>query len=158
MSAAPNDQPDESAVDDAIFEYGVDDRDDNEQLDPELAMGLEDETPLTDGYSPPDEPSGVDEFGTTVEEQMTGESLADRELRTQAEDWADPDTDLSRSDRLVDTQDGRLADTEADLVAREAEGDDDLSAEEAAIHRIDPDPALDRDPGTLALDEGSTNG
>jgi hypothetical protein len=156
MSAAPNDQPD--VPDDAIFEYGSDDRDDDGIRDPEQAMGLDAEDELADGYSPPDEPSGVDEFGTTVEEQMTGESLADRELRTQAEEWADPDTDLSRSDRLVDTQDGSLADTEADLVAREAVGDDDLSAEEAAIHRIDPDPALDRDPGTPALDEGSTNG
>lgn len=155
MSAAPSDQP--NVPDDAIFEYGSDDRDDDGILDPEQAMGIDAEEELADGYSPPDEPSAVDEYGTTVDEQRTGERLDDRELRSHAEDWRDPDVDVSRSDRLVDTQGGRLVDSEADLVAREVEGDDDLSAEESAIHRIDPDPALDRDPGTLAVDEGSTN-
>ncbi|MGF1661717.1 MAG: hypothetical protein ACFCVG_04485 [Kineosporiaceae bacterium] len=170
MSAAPSDQPSESAADavsDAMFEYGSDDRDVDGILDPEQAMGLDAEEELEDGYSPPDEPTGVEEFGTTVEEQMTGESLADREMRSHPDGWIDPGLDTDRADRLVDSQEGGPVDTEADLVAREVvarevvarelEGEGDLTAEEAAIHRIDPEPGLERDPGTVATDEGSTN-
>ncbi|MGF1660913.1 MAG: DUF5709 domain-containing protein [Kineosporiaceae bacterium] len=150
----PGDPSDSS---DAVFEYGRDDRDDDGILDPEQAMGDDSEDVLADGWSPPDEPGGVDEYGTTVTEQRTGERLDDRELRTLPETWSDPDTDPVRADRLVDTDDGSTLDTEADLVAREAAGDDDLSPEEAAIHRIDPDPSLETDPGAVAVDEGATN-
>jgi hypothetical protein len=152
----PGDEP-APTPDDAVFEYGRDDRDDDGILDPEQAMGIEAEEILADGYSPPDEPGGVDEYGTTVAEQRAGESLVDRELRTRPESWVDPEVDPTRAHRLVDTDEGRLVDTEPDLVARELAGDDDLAAEEAAIHRIDPDPVLDTDPATPAVDEGSTN-
>jgi hypothetical protein len=148
---------DPTDVSDAVFEYGRDDRDDDGILDPEQSLGIESEEVLADGWSPPDDPSGVDEYGTTVDEQRAGERLDDRELRTLPETWSDPDTDPARADRLVDTDDGALLDTEADLVAREATGDDDLAAEEAAIHRIDPDPSFDADPGVAAVDEGATN-
>lgn len=164
MSDASNDQPTESAADavsDAMFEYGTDDRDVDDILDTEQAMGLDAEEELEDGYSPPDEPSGVEEFGTTIEEQMAGESLADREMRSHPDGWIDPGVDTDRTDRLVDSQEGGLVDVEADLIAREIarelEGEGDLTAEEAAIHRIDPDPGLERDPGAVATDEGSTN-
>jgi Family of unknown function (DUF5709) len=152
----PDDSPDAS---DAVFEYGRDDRDDDGILDPEQSMGTQSEEVLAGGWSPPDDPSGVDEYGTTVDEQRAGERLDDRELRTLPETWSDPETDglPTRVDRLVDTDDGAPLDTEADLVAREAAGDDDLSAEEAAIHRIDPDPSYDTDPGAVAVDEGATN-
>jgi hypothetical protein len=142
---------------DAIFEYGRDDRDDDGILDPEQSLGIESEEVLAEGWSPPDDPSGIDEYGTTVDEQRAGEGLDDRELRTLPEAWSDPDADPTRADRLVDTEDGAPLDTEADLVAREAAGDGGFSAEEAAIHRIDPDPAFDAGPGAVALDEGATN-
>lgn len=176
MSDAPSAQPTESAADavsDAMFEYGSDDRDVDGILDPEQAMGLDAEEELEDGYSPPEEPSGVEEFGTTVDEQMTGESLADREMRTHPDGWTDPDVDSARAGRLVDSQEGGPTDTEADLIAREVPrdvardiardiarepgGEGDLTAEEAAIHRIDPEPGLERDLGAVATDEGSTN-
>ncbi|MGF1647932.1 MAG: DUF5709 domain-containing protein [Kineosporiaceae bacterium] len=140
---------------DAVFEYGRDDRDDDGVLDLEQAMGAEAEALLADGWSPPDGPSGVDEHGTTVDEQRAGERLDDRELRTLPEAWSDPDADPVPVHRLVDLDEGGPVDTEADLVAREAVGDGDLSAEEAAIHRIDPDPGYDSDRGTV--DDGATN-
>lgn len=121
MSTTP--EPAEAGTDDGIFDYGgVDDRDDDGILDPELSLGEDAEDELADGWTAPDAAQGLDEYGNTVAEQRAGESLDDRELRSLP-----------------------------DLGAGVADDRDDLPAEEAAIHRIDPqvDPLVDAvDPAT----------
>ncbi len=135
MSTLP--EPASAGTDDqdGVFDYdSADDRDDDGILDPELSLGEDAEDELADGWTAPDEASGVDEYGTTVDEQRAGESLDDRELRSV------PETALAEDDRA------------------------DLPAEEAAIHRIDPAPAVGEDlladlpPESYAVDEGSSAG
>jgi Family of unknown function (DUF5709) len=136
--------------------------------DPEEASGfLEPEDTLDDpraggaldaGYSPPDRPWAVDDWGTTGEEESAGESL-DRRLAREVPDGrsedgdglgdtSDTDGELlddevgdRRAGRLVDSDDGGASDTDAELWARD-EGIDGAaaSAEEAAMHVVrDPD-------------------
>jgi hypothetical protein len=144
---------------DAVFDYDDDLRDDDGIVDAELAFGTDAEDLLTDGYSPPDAASAVDEHGTAWSEQRDRETIVDRELRTHPESWAEPEVDQNAVGPLADSDDGHLVDTEADLIAREVAGgaSADLAAEEAAIHRIDPLPDDDGALGSVAVDEGSTN-
>ncbi|GAB3202625.1 DUF5709 domain-containing protein [Geodermatophilus arenarius] len=134
--------------------------------DPEEATGLlEAEDTLEDprrprdldtGWSPPERPWGVADWGTTEREEATGESLAGRlarELPDRSWDDADGDGlgDLTGGDgellddEVGDARAGRLAEVGDDgVVDREDEllGEDlgidggAASAEEAAVHLV----------------------
>jgi hypothetical protein len=133
--------------------------------DPEEASGfLEPEDTLEDthgvrdvldtGYSPPERPWAVEDWGTTEAEESAGESL-DRRLARELPDRilddgdglgdvSDTDGELLddevgdvRAGRLVDADEGGTADTDAELYAHD-EGIDGAaaSAEEAAVHIV----------------------
>ena len=109
---------------------------------------------------PGDDYLAVDEFGTTVQEQLDGESLDTRLAREEPEPYVDPlapagpgesDEALDRENRLLsdpegasvgrlgEPDEGAHTDLEKDVVAFDARGDDyDLSAEEAALH-VEPE-------------------
>ncbi|MGZ4506453.1 MAG: DUF5709 domain-containing protein [Blastococcus sp.] len=129
--------------------------------DPEEASGvLEPEDTLVDtgvrdvldtGWSPPERPWAVDDWGTTEAEESAGESLDGRlarELPDPADDDGDglgdaSDTDGElRDDEVGDARAGRLVDggtedSEDELFAQDAGIDGAAaSAEEAAVHVI----------------------
>ena len=86
-----------------------------------------------------DHPLGLDEFGTTAEEERRGESLEGRLAREEPDvspdDIAEPP---ERVGRLVDPEDGSLFDTEPDSVAYDAGAAGAApTAEEAAMHDIE---------------------
>ena len=134
--------------------------------DPEEASGLlEAEDTLDDprgvrdvldtGWSPPERPWAVDDWGTTESEESAGESLDGRLAREQPDrddgddgdglgDSSDTDGELIddqvgdvRAGRLVDSDGGGGEDTDDELWARD-EGIDGAaaSAEEAAVHVV----------------------
>ncbi|SFF83983.1 DUF5709 domain-containing protein [Blastococcus tunisiensis] len=135
--------------------------------DPEEASGLLEASDTLDdvrgvrdvldtGWSPPERPWAVDDWGTTEAEESAGESLAGRLARelpdgTDADgdgdglgDSSDTDGELiddevgdARAGRLVDADDGGTVDTDDELWARD-EGIDGAaaSAEEAAVHVV----------------------
>lgn len=147
---------DGSMGDDVYQPDGSEIQEDAGPLDPEdtlLDRGVEDA--LDEGYSPPDRPLGVNQTGTTAEEQMEGESLDSRLARER------PDPPLvPEGDGLGDESDtdGELVDPEAgDRRAGRLTGPDEglggrwqggvaedvgidggaASAEEAAVHIVD---------------------
>jgi Family of unknown function (DUF5709) len=134
--------------------------------DPEEASGLlEAEDTLEDtrgvrdvldtGWSPPERPWAVADWGTTEAEESAGESLDGRLARELPDgddgddgdglgDSSDTDGELlddqvgdARAGRLVDSDDGGDEDTDDELWARD-EGIDGAaaSAEEAAVHVV----------------------
>jgi hypothetical protein len=134
--------------------------------DPEEASGLlEAEDTLDDprgvrdvldtGWSPPERPWAVDDWGTTESEESAGESLDGRLARELPDgddgddgdglgDSSDTDGELLddqvgdvRAGRLVDSDGGGSEDTDDELWARD-EGIDGAaaSAEEAAVHVV----------------------
>ena len=134
--------------------------------DPEEASGLlEAEDTLEDtrgvrdvldtGWSPPERPWAVEDWGTTEAEESAGESLDGRLARELPDgdsgddgdglgDASDTDGELlddqvgdARAGRLVDADDGGSEDTDKQLWARD-EGIDGAaaSAEEAAVHVV----------------------
>ncbi|QRP47654.1 DUF5709 domain-containing protein [Amycolatopsis sp. FDAARGOS 1241] len=133
----------------------IEDNADTGLLDPEDT--LEDGDPYDEGYSPPERPLEVREWGMTAAEELAGESWEGRLAR----ELPDVTTDLDGDD-LGDTTDtdGELVDDEVGdaragrLVAQDAgfgpDLDDELyasdagidggaaSAEEAAVHVITP--------------------
>jgi hypothetical protein len=134
--------------------------------DPEEASGLlEPEDTLVDtpgvrdildtGWSPPERPWAVDDWGTTEAEESAGESLSGRLARElpDGEPFDDgdglgdaPDTDGEllddevgdvRAGRLVDADEGGIDDRDPELFARDAGIDGAAaSAEEAAVHVV----------------------
>ena len=132
---------------------------DSDQLGPEDTLddrGVADV--LDEGYSPPERPWAVDDFGVTPSDEHTGEDLAHRLAREVPDDWGDDaedgdwesdtsDTDGelrddqvgdARAGRLVDYGDGGVTDDDADAWARDAGVDGaGASAEEAAVHVVD---------------------
>lgn len=124
-------------------------------------FGDEEETvlqgdPLDEGYSPPERPRELDEFGTTAEEEEEGESLSGRLDREEADvsdsddddglgDESDTDGEL-RDDEVGDRRAGRLISFDEDAefnTDEELHGSDvgidggAASAEEAAVHIVD---------------------
>jgi hypothetical protein len=109
---------------------------------------------LDTGWSPPERPWAVHDWGTTEAEESAGESLDGRlarELRDSDPDDGDGLGDASDTDgeliddevgderagRLVDAHDGGTADTDDELYARDAGIDGaGASAEEAAVHVV----------------------
>jgi hypothetical protein len=138
---------------------GTDPEEDSGLLEPEDT--LDDPRgggPLDSGYSPPDRPWAVDDWGTTGDEESAGESLdrrLARELPDPGEDDGDGLGDASDTDgellddevgdrragRLVDGDDGGASDTDEELYARDTGIDGaGASAEEAAVHVVrDPE-------------------
>ncbi|MFR9801037.1 DUF5709 domain-containing protein [Pseudonocardia sp. RS010] len=132
---------------------------DTDQLEPEDTLdyrGVRDV--LDEGYSPPERPWAVDDFGVTPSDEHTGEDLAHRLAREIPDDWGDDaedadwesdtsDTDgelrddqvgNARSGRLVDAAEGGVGDDDADAWARDVGIDGAAaSAEEAAVHTVD---------------------
>src|SRR4051812_14450876 len=140
--------------------------------DPEEASGvlqpedtLDYGTGVTDvldtGWSPPDRPWAVNDWGTTENEETAGESLDGRLARELPDaagddgdglgDTSDTDGELlddevgdRRSGRLVETEVG-WGDVEPELYATDVGIDGaSASAEEAAVHVVDPDDWADR--------------
>jgi hypothetical protein len=109
---------------------------------------------LDEGYSPPERPLGLDEWGTTPREEHDGESLDSLLAREVPEredppgdglgDTSDTDGELrddevgdARSGRLVAPDDGDASDRDEELYAEDAGIDGAAaSAEEAAVHVI----------------------
>jgi hypothetical protein len=133
--------------------------------DPEEASGLlEAEDTLDDprrvrdgldsGWSPPERPWAVNDWGTTEAEELAGESLDGRLSRELPDgvpddgdglgDSSDTDGELlddevgdERAGRLVDADDGGTEDTDDELYAWDAGVDGaGASAEEAAVHVV----------------------
>ncbi|MET7619800.1 DUF5709 domain-containing protein [Streptomyces sp. NPDC005408] len=136
-------QPDGSEVQD---DAGLLDAEDTLE-DPALQI-------LSNGFSPPDAPWGVERVGTTAAEQRLGESLDER-LAEETPDVDVPegdglgdawDTDGELIDeevgselagRLVAPDEGAHAGLEKDLIATDVGIDGAASAEEAAMHLIE---------------------
>jgi Family of unknown function (DUF5709) len=109
---------------------------------------------LDTGWSPPDRPWAVNDWGTTEAEESAGESLDGRLAREQPDrdaddgdglgDASDTDGELlddevgdQRAGRLVDADDGGTSDTDDELYARDTGIDGaGASAEEAAVHVV----------------------
>ncbi len=113
--------------------------------------------PLDEGYSPPERPWAVDDWGVTAREEAEGEDLAHRLARELPDvgvgddegdglgDTLDTDGEL-RDNEVGDLRSGRLT-----MASSSERGDDELfaedvgvdgaaaSAEEAAVHLVDED-------------------
>ncbi|MGZ4478864.1 MAG: DUF5709 domain-containing protein [Nocardioidaceae bacterium] len=131
--------------------YSVDDEDQPQGEGDSLvdARGLEE--PLDEGYSPPEKWSAGEGYGNTPFEEEQGESLDQRlaqeepepdpylEAANEAEDVGG-EVGNARAGRLVDEDEGLGPDEESELVAEDVGIDGaGSSAEEAAVHVIDPD-------------------
>jgi hypothetical protein len=107
---------------------------------------LLDRDQLDEGYSPPERPYAVNDWGTTPAEAAAGESLdarLRREVPEAAPDRGDglgdsSDTDGELRDREVgDVRSGRLADDGEELFSTDVGIDGGAaSAEEAAVHLV----------------------
>jgi hypothetical protein len=134
------------------------DDDVTEQLDGlDTLEGQNPEDPLDEGYSPPERPWAVNDWGTTAREEAEGESLDRRLARERPESWAEGDAeddglgDASdtdgelRDDQVGDARAGRLTDSGDGHGDHEPYADDvgvdgaGASAEEAAVHVVDDD-------------------
>ncbi|GGV65886.1 MULTISPECIES: DUF5709 domain-containing protein [Streptomyces] len=127
---------------------------------------------LDEGYSPPERPLGVDDYGTTAAEQHTGESLDRRLAREQPEvtepegdavgdlpggegEPVDPQAGGPRAGRLVAPDEGTHADITAEEVASDAGIDAGAAgAEEAAVHIVEDDGTLPEEPGEMPEEPG----
>ncbi|MFI5611098.1 DUF5709 domain-containing protein [Amycolatopsis sp. NPDC051903] len=133
----------------------IEDNADTGLLDPEDT--LEDRDPYDEGYSPPERPLEVREWGMTAAEELAGESWEGRLARELPDLGADSDGDLLGDttdtdgelldDEVGDTRAGRLVaqdagfgpDLDDELYASDAGIDGGAaSAEEAAVHVITP--------------------
>jgi hypothetical protein len=129
-------------------------------LDMENALDEPDlDATLDEGYSPPERPYVVNDYGTTQHEQELGESLESRLRRERPELIWDPDEDSEDFDdyngeptdpQVGDLRTGRLAEAApangrsgAHILALDMGIDGGAaSAEEAAVHTI-PDEAIE---------------
>jgi hypothetical protein len=141
------------------------DLEDYEVADPADTLdGQPGDDPLDRGVVPPERWSAGMKFGSTADEQASGESLdqllaeeepdtsfdvdddvpEDRDDEDEAEEYLDglllDDGPDPRAGRLVAEDEGAHPDTEADLVARDAGIDGGAAtAEEAAVHVVEDD-------------------
>lgn len=127
---------------------------------PGLPEVVDDDSPERDRYPEPEAPAlpsdegypGAAAVGTTVQEQIEGESL-DRKLAQEVPEPAvdplaplDPDEQVYAEDATADDEAGQLvapdlgsgADTEKDEVAQELAGAYDGAPEEQAMHVVEP--------------------
>ena len=132
----------------------IEDSADDGILDPEDTLDDRDE--LAEGYSPPERAQATEGWGTTARETAEGESW-DRRLAREVPDVASEDGDGLgdsedtdgeliddevgdvRAGRLVAADEGYGEDSDEELYASDAGIDGGAaSAEEAAVHVIDP--------------------
>jgi Family of unknown function (DUF5709) len=137
--------PDE--VDDDVFE----------QLDGlDTLDGRGPNDPLDEGYSPPEKPWAVEDWGTTAREEAEGEGLDRRLARELPESWAGEDGDDGlgdESDTDGELRDGEVGNARSGRLTDNGDGGGDhepyaedvgvdgagASAEEAAVHVVDDD-------------------
>jgi hypothetical protein len=97
-------------------------------VDPDQRGEDFDDELLADEF-PPDEPLAVEDEGVTGVEQLGGESVAERDERTEPEVWErqPDDTDEAGADAGIElsADDAGVPDTEKDLVGERADADDD---------------------------------
>jgi hypothetical protein len=136
------DQPDAVAEDDGVLEP-------IDTLDGDLRADV-----LDTGIDPGEGYRGATRFGTTAEEERTGESLdqllAEEEPEVTGDDdeWTDEDDPRDddhvpdpRTGRLVAPDEGAHGDDEADVVAQDVGIDGGgAGAEEAAVHLVEDPP------------------
>ncbi len=153
--------PDESRHESAdLTDYSVQEPSDSLTGQP----GEPGDDPLDRGIAPPERWSAGMRFGSTADEQASGESLDDLLAEEEPDTLSDDDDDLPenldddeeadeyidglllddgpdpRAGRLVAPDEGAHPDEEADLVARDVGVDDGAaSAEEAALHVVNDD-------------------
>jgi hypothetical protein len=107
--------------------------------DQEIAETFDDEL-LSDEY-PPEEPLGVDEEGTTTLEELGGESVAERDERTEPEVWEQETALPAESGPEIEGDaDQGVVDDEEDLVAPPLFGED--------LGALDPDDEFSGDETT----------
>jgi hypothetical protein len=99
-----------------------------ESLD-EDELSNDDDDPVGDLQYPPDHLTGANQYGVTAGEERTDEPIDERISR---------ETPESGPAEERDAEVGRLVEDGDDLNATEAPQRD-LSAEESAVHRVDPD-------------------
>ena len=92
----------------------VDDIDDTDD-DQAVAEGLDDEE--LSGEYPPDEPLGIDDEGVTGLEQLGGESVSERDDRTEPEVWERGAAASETGPQLEGEPEPGTTDDEKDLVA-----------------------------------------
>ena len=111
------------------------------QLDTaETLAGPPDVDALDAGYSPPDRPYALDDDEVTVAGQRDGETLDERLAREVPEDVP---VDVDRAGRLADPEQLGLMER-GDALGRDVGIDGGAaSAEEAAMHIVDPDADTD---------------
>ena len=109
---------------------------------------------LDAGYSPPDRPYALDDDELTVAGQREGETLDERLAREVPEEVP---VDLDRAGRLADPKQLGVMERTDVMEGRDVGIDGGAaSAEEAAVHVVDPDSDLGADDlGTDGLDSGS---
>lgn len=132
--------------------YSVDDETQPQDTGDSLTdsdRGLDD--PVDEGYSPPESWSAGQKYGNTPLEEEMGESLDQRveqeipepdpyEEAGMLREDAGGEVGTERSGRLVADDEGSGEDTEKDMVADDVGIDGaGASAEEAAVHVVDPD-------------------
>lgn len=132
-------------------DYSVDDEDQPQSTGDSLSDSDRVAEPLDEGYSPPERWSAAQGYGNTPREEATGESLEQRIAQEEPEadpyaeaaveqEYAGGEVGTARAGRLVDDSEGHGEDTEPDLVAEDVGIDGGAaSAEEAAVHVVDPD-------------------
>lgn len=162
---------DDEVMGDEVYQPAAEEvREDEGILDPEDTLNDRGADPYDEGWSPPERPLGVGHTGTTAQEQQEGESLDERLSEERPDptlEVPDPgedddgigdttDTDGepideaevgdARAGRLFAPDEGASGDPETDA-AQDMVGEDmgidggAASAEEAAVHVIDPDAA-----------------
>ncbi|MFP5070396.1 DUF5709 domain-containing protein [Pseudonocardia nantongensis] len=118
------------------------------QLDTDEALtGPSGTDPLDSGYVPPDRPYGVDDNAVTPAGERAGEDIEDRLDQERPDEEAT--TDPGRAGRLVEVADGPDGAPGVDGAASEVGVDGGAaSAEEAAVHDVDPgyEPVPDETP------------
>src|SRR6266700_3723768 len=130
--------PDETRHESADLEdYSVEDASDTLEGNPG-------DDPLDRGVAPPERWSAGVKFGSTADEQASGESLDQLLADEEADEYLDglllDDGQDPRAGRLVAEDEGAHPDDEADLVARDVGIDGGAaSAEEAAVHVVEDD-------------------
>jgi len=148
-------ETDNTAFGDDVYASGDDDAEFLDQAETLTGDGVEFDEPLDTSYSPPDNSPVATRFGNTATEQAEGESL-DQRLAQEVPDVTPEDvTDepAPRAGRLVAPDEGAHADTEAESIAYDAgKAGSAASAEEAAMHIVDPDELNQQDSNEDDLD------
>lgn len=113
------------------------------------------DTPVEDLEYPPDEPTAVEDYGTTAAEEQVDEPLEERITR-EVPEGAPVDQPTGRLVEPGPDDEVGAPDEEADAVARATPASD-LSAEEAAVHDT-AEPPMDDDDGYVDEEPPITGG